>query len=58
MTSRDEWVALLRESVDRFNAYRASHPAEAVSLFEGDLSFTCLPNVNFDRADLRRCRLE
>ena len=56
--SRDAWVALLRQSVDQFNAYRAEHPNEDVTLVEADLSFASLPRANFERADLRRCRLE
>ena len=52
------WRALLRESVAAFNHYRTSHPGETVSLFEADLSFLVLPQVNFEGADLRRCRME
>ena len=54
----ERWLALLRESVDAFNQYRAGHPDAAVSLFEADLSFSNLQHVNLEGADLRRCRLE
>ena len=52
------WLALLRDSVEAFNQYRASHSDEPVDLFEADLSFSSLPQINFEGADLRRCRME
>jgi len=54
----DAWLALLRQSVDAFNQYRASHPDEPVSLFEADLSYATLVQVNFEGADLRRCQMQ
>jgi len=54
----DDWTALLRESVLAFNEYRRVHPEQPVSLFEANLAWMDLENINFEGADLRRSLME
>ena len=54
----DDWTALLRESVPASTSTGGVHPEQPVSLFEANLAWMDLTNVNFEGADLRRSLME
>jgi len=55
--SKDELVALLKQGVAAWNAWRAENPDVRANLFRADLRGMYLAGVNFGKVDLRRACL-